>query len=373
MNRGRAAATVGIAAVAGLLAAAWAIGLVSVERHVGFFAPAWDAEGRQVYFLQRETWGAVWGPGWEFFSPPASSYAFGDRLSLRRFDPASGRLEVLEVFDGSPVRGRVTKHYRGRIFNVLSARVVPGDEGVEFVAEMDVPRIPTSEHWTLRGTWSPDLFSGAQWTSAWGGAAATPDAVLANGVELMVVPGSESFPCAVVAVEADGRYRVLLSNGAFDALHPDGLSAQWIAERSQRPRIERARELQRATDELTQQYRAQGSNEGEAILRAYDTLEERGYLPRSPRLVAEAVPALPPGVPVFEIPDEYFRVGLFQDVAAAIAAPGAEVKTNTGTYLKYNDDDTGLRLKAWREAGHDRFAVRSEGRLYLLEVRPGRE
>ena len=72
---------------------------------------------------------------------------------------------------------------------------------------------------------------------------------------------------------------------------------------------------------------------------------------------------------VFDIPNEYFRVGLFQDIAAAIAAPGQQVKTSTGTYLKYYDDDVGLRLKAWRNAGNDRFAVRTEDALYLLEVR----
>jgi hypothetical protein len=45
------------------------------------------------------------------------------------------------------------------------------------------------------------------------------------------------------------------------------------------------------------------------------------------------------------------------------------VKTGTGTYLKYYDDETGPRLKAWRAAGNERFAVRTGGRVYLLEVR----
>jgi hypothetical protein len=45
------------------------------------------------------------------------------------------------------------------------------------------------------------------------------------------------------------------------------------------------------------------------------------------------------------------------------------VKTGTGTYLKYYDDETGPRLKAWRADGNERFAVRTAGQVYLLEVR----
>ena len=45
------------------------------------------------------------------------------------------------------------------------------------------------------------------------------------------------------------------------------------------------------------------------------------------------------------------------------------MRTGTGTYLKYYDDELGLRLKAWRNDGNDRFAVRTAGALYLLEVR----
>ena len=48
-------------------------GLYAFERYRGFFAPVWSADGRQVYYLERKTAGFVWGPGWEFFTPPAST------------------------------------------------------------------------------------------------------------------------------------------------------------------------------------------------------------------------------------------------------------------------------------------------------------
>ena len=110
-------------------------------------------------------------------------------------------------------------------------------------------------------------------------------------------------------------------------------------------------------------------NEGQARLRANDALEEQGFRPRSPRLVATVLSEAPDDLRVFDIPAERFRVGLFSDIAKAIAKPGQEVKTGTGTYLKYHDDTTGPLLKSWRRAGNDRFAVRTGDRLYLLEIR----
>jgi hypothetical protein len=356
-------------AVVAVFALAQLIGIFAMERHEGFFAPVWSADGQQVYYIERNTRGLVWGLGWEMFTPPASAYVFSDRLTLRRLDIASGKTEVLERFDGSPVTGRVTKHYRGRIFNFMSARIGPTDAGVEFLVRMNVPRVPRSETWALAGTWTANQPSKAQWTGKHAGNTAAPDAVLTNGIELITVRGRESFPAAVLAIEADGSYRVLIKNGKFARLYRDGVPPRHIADRSNRTRIERSRELTRVRTDLVDKHKAQGLNDGEAILRANDDMEELGYRPKSPRILATPLEELPPDVRVFEIPNEYFRVGLFQDIAAAIAAPDSEVKTSTGTYLKYYDDEVGLRLKEWRNAGNDRFAVRTGGALYLLEVR----
>jgi hypothetical protein len=356
-------------AVVAVLAFAQLIGIFTIERHQGFFVPVWSGDGQQVYFIQRDTRGLIWGFGWEFLTAPASAYVFSDRLSLRRLDSASGESEILERFDGSPVAGRVTKHYRGSIFNAMSARVAPNGQSAEFLVRMNVPRVPSSEPWALAGAWRPGRPSNAQWDSKWAGNTAVPDAVLTRGIEVITVRGREAFPAANLAVEADGSYRVLLKNGDFERLYRDGVPPKHIAERSNRERIERLREFRRVQAELVAKHKAQGLNDAAATLRAYDDMEELGYLPKSPRLVATALSEPSPGVRVFDIPNEYFRVGLFQDIAAAIAAPGQQVKTSTGTYLKYYDDDVGLRLKAWRNAGNDRFAVRTEDALYLLEVR----
>lgn len=344
-------------------------GLLALERYQGVFAPVWDQDGRHVYLFERTTTGVVVGPGWESFTPPARVYVLADRLVLLRLDSVTGETEALERFDGSPVVGRTTRHYRGRIFNSLSARIGPTDGGVEFVAALNVPRVPTSETWALTGTWRPAARSNAKWTETSRGNTAAPDEVLHHGVELMTAPGREAFPAAVLAVEAGGSHRVLVQNDDFAGLYPNGVPAPLIAERSSRARIERLREFVRVQSDLTARYQAEGLNEGAATLRAYDAMEELGYLPKSPRLVATPLDAPPAEVRVFDIPPEYFRVGLFQDIAEAIAAPGRQAKTSTGTYLKYYDDELGPDLKAWREAGNDRFAVRTGGTLYLLEVR----
>jgi hypothetical protein len=142
-----------------------------------------------------------------------------------------------------------------------------------------------------------------------------------------------------------------------------------IAEVSQRAEIERIRTLNRKRRELIAKHRAAGSNEGEAMLQASEDLEAMGLVARRPRIVAVPVKVAPDGVRVFDIPDIYLDVGLFKDIAEAIALPGTPVRTGTGTYLKYNDDDIGLRLKAWRHDGNDRFVVTTRGKMFLLEVR----
>jgi len=160
-----AAVFLATAAVAG----AFAIGLLGWERYTGFFAPVWDPDGRHVYFLERETRGFVWGAGWSGFSPPANAYVYADSLTLQRLDSETRRIDSLERFEGSPTQGRTTENYRGYIFNHVSARLIPVDGGVEVLAEMSIPRVPTSEQWALKGTWAPAAPCNAQWTEGYGG------------------------------------------------------------------------------------------------------------------------------------------------------------------------------------------------------------
>lgn len=358
----------GATLLGGGLVAAQVFGLATIESHRGYFAPVWDTDGQRVYFLQRDTFGITWGAGWEHFTGPANAYVISDRFSLRRLDPANGKTETLQDWSGGPLQGRITKHYRNRIFNAVSARVEPRSDGVQFTVRMSVYRIPRSTQWALKGDWIAGRQSDARWAEQWAGSLAAPDQVLVNGVELTTARGRAAFPAAILAIDAAGAVRVLAKNDDFDGLYPDGVPPKMLAERSRRTRIERMRALNKVQNELLTRYRAEGMTETDARLKTHDDMEERGFFPKTPRLTAARVETAPEGVRVFDIPRDYFRFGMFKDIAAAIAAPGTKVKTGTGSYLKYGDDDLGPRLKAWRRAGNDSFAVRSGGAVYLLKI-----
>lgn len=343
------------------------LGLFSFEHHCGFFAPVWDAEGEYVYFVERETRGRAWGMGWEFFSPPAHARIARDELRLKRLHVASGDAETLIELPNSPLEGKTLRNYRGRIFSILSALVEVDESRVTYQARLSIPRTPTSQVWSLEGTW-PQQAGEPEWRDDQALHFGPSEEVLRYGRELIVLPGPESFPCAIILVEPDRSHDVLVQTSEFDRWYPDGVPVNLVFERSRREDIERLRTLRRTKTELVKRFMAEGMNEGTALLRANDELEELGLLPKTPKMLATAIDTAPPDLRVFDIPQQRFDVGLFQDIAAAIGALGEEVDTSTGTYLKYAEDETGVELREWRNDGNDRFVVRTEGRLYLMEI-----
>lgn len=352
-----------------LTAGAYALGIASYERYSGYFAPVWDESGKAVLYIQRDTSGFIWGMGWEHFSPPAFSYPTSDEFSLRRVNVENGEVEILQTWPVSPLSNRVTKHYRGRIFNTVSARIEPDRGAAEFIVSLQIPKVPRSDIWTLQGTWRADAPAMTSWQQKGHRAGGSSEQALRDGVEVIWVRGRESFPAAIVTIAGDGKRRMILHNDDFDDLYPDGIPQKHIDERSRRASIDRVRTFKKTQAELIAKHMAAGLREAEASLKASEDMEELGLLPKRPRLVAELVDAIPGDLKVFDIPQDYFVAGLFSDIAAAIAEPGKLVDTNTGGYLKYYDDDVGIRLKAWREAGNDRFAVRTGGNIYVMEIR----
>ncbi|NND48988.1 MAG: hypothetical protein HKN60_01915 [Rhizobiales bacterium] len=370
MSRGLKIALTGAAVLglAALVVMSRLLGLWSVERHSGFFAPVWDDRGG-IYFIQRDTFGVTWGMGWEHFSPPASVYVISDEFSLRLLPKGSAAADVLQTWDSSPLVGRVTKHYRRRIFNTIGAKVEPRIDGVKFAVRMSIPRVPRSESWSLTGEWSQGKPSDAVWGEKWADGMGVADEVLRDGVELIAVAGPEAFPAGVLAVRADGSYDVLRKTARFDGYYPVGVPPLRLEQQSRRKLIERGRTFRKTHAELVAKYTAQGMREGAASLKAYDDMEELGLLNKSPRLVAWRRDGGGDNLPVFDIPPDYFKVGLFTDIAEAIKMPGQEVKTGTGDYLKYYDDDVGARLKKWRGKGNREFIVTTGGERYHMEVR----
>jgi len=347
------------------LVAAVAAGIVTFERHHGFFGPAWSPDGRTVYCIERSTAGFTWGPGWEFFTPPASAWVWSDALDLSAIDVADGRKRVLERIRGGPVQGRVTRNYRSRIFGIVHAHIDATGDSVRFVVTMNLPRVPASDPWHLRGTWPRGPGPVPAWRNEWAHGGGTSAPVLVDDRELLVADGPAAYPAAILAVGPDRGYSVVAQTAGFVRRTPGELS-RWIAEHSRRDAITRQRELDRVRGELERGFRDRGASETEAALAAHDRLQELGHLPRDPVLVARSVEDSS-GEPVFEIPAAYFAAGLFRDIAAAVAAPGESVETGTGDYLKYSGDDVGPRLREHR-GKHSTFVVRVDGGLYRLEV-----
>ena len=266
-----------VLAIGGLFvvaAACYALGIVSYQTHTGYFAPVWDDAAKGIYFVQRDTTGIVWGAGWEHFTPPAYSFVRSDDFSLRRIDTETAKIESLQTWADSPVTGRTTRNYRGRIFNTVSARVEPAPDGVDFVIRLSIPKVPTSETWTLAGKWKPASPALARWSRQWHSITGLSGNVLKGGREVIAVRGRESFPAALITVKADNTYRVILKNEAFDDLYPNGVPSNKLTEWSRRADIERVRTLKSARDRLMVKHRAAGLNETEAALKTIDDLEE---------------------------------------------------------------------------------------------------
>ena len=344
-------------------------GLVAFERYRGFFAPVWGPSLDTVYFIERNTAGFVIGPGWEFFTPPATSFVLNDTISLHRLDLASGRTTLLERWNETPVLRRATEQYRSRIFNVMSASIALEGEGVAYGIEMDIPRVPSAEINRLIGHWPRPDAARPEWTRAWAAIPGFSEDMLRDGVELITVPGEEGFGAAILAVGSGGDHRVLVHNERFQALFPDGVPQGLIRERSRRESIERSRAVRSTSANLVGRFIRQGLSEAAAQLAASERMEQLGYYPRRTRLLATRIDEAEPGEPVFAIVPEEFHVGLFPDIAQAIAVPGPPVEKHMGQYIEHDDFDTSRRLNAWLDHGRESFVVSRDGRLYRLALK----
>jgi len=111
--------------------------------------------------------------------------------------------------------------------------------------------------------------------------------------------------------------------------------------------------------------RAEGLNEGAAMLKAGKEMERLGYYPKSPTIVAHREAC---GTPVFRISDEEFRVGLFQDIERAIQHPDEEVDKG-GEYVLHQQYDTSRQVNAFlSEHRNAVFFVEGHGGCWRLTV-----
>jgi hypothetical protein len=364
------------AALAALGAASW-LRLLTWESHTGYFGPAFSTDGRFVYAVVRETAGFTWGVGWEHFTPPAHAYALSDQISLVRVEVGSGKLETLESWSATPVRQRVISEYRGRVFNTMHASVRPDAAGtVRYEVEMAIPMVPSSEVHRLAGSWSTDEAARrrGEWQHGGYTGSGTSEPVVVGNSEVFALSGPEFFPCAVVLLDHRTlTARVLVKRPACVERYPDGPPVKALLEISRKKDIDRAAELERARTELIAKYRKHGASEIEALLRTNRDLEDAGYLPKSPRLVAQKVGtadiAAFPALPLFDIAEAEMASGIFPDIEKALAAPGTEIDKSMGKYIVHNDYANSRQLNAHLAGGAREFLVRFRGENYRIELR----
>lgn len=373
---GRIALITGAALVLLVLAAAaagvWLIGLVTWERHTGYFAPAFSPDAQSVFAIVRETEGVTWGFGWEHFTPPAYAYALTDHVSLVKLDVASGRVETLERWTSTPIARRVVREYRSRVFNWMSARVRPQADGtVQYAVHFSIPKVPSSEMHLLSGVWAPPPAprQSAEWRAG-SHVPGTSEPILAGAIELFAVQGREAFPCGIVLLDhGTMTTRALTWTEACQGRYPGGPPQNALLELSQKAQLDRVAEMTRVRDARVAKYRAEGLSEGDAMLRASRDLEDLGHLPRSPRVVAHRLDGPPPSdLPVFDVEEPEMASGIFPDIERAIAKPGAEIN-RSGRYLIHRDYTTSARLNTHLDGGGREFVVRFRGGTYRIEIR----
>lgn len=365
-----------VAAVIAVAGGAWWLRLVTWETHAGFFGPAFSHDGKHVYAVTRETRGLTWGLGWEHFTPPAYAYAVSDRFSLVRIEVASGSSELLESWTSTPVARRIIREYRGRVFNTVHAMVRPESDGtVRYQVEMAIPVVPLSEVHRIAGVWADA--SGKRERGEWarqGYARGGPsEPVLSGQVEVFTLSGPEFFPSAIVLLDhRTMNTRVIAKDSAYAERYPGGPQLEELLSVSRKKDIDRVAEVRRVRDEHVARYRAQGSSDIEALLKTNRDLEDLGYLPKSPRIVATRLAATAVStLPVFEIAEAEMASGVFPDVEKAIATPGAEIDKSMGRYIIHRDFANSERLNAHFAGGGRDFVVRFRGETYRIEVRPG--
>ncbi len=350
-----------------------AIGIVTVERHEGYFGPALSPDGRSVWFFQRNASGLAVGMGWEHFSPPARVFLRRDELTLRRYDLQSGRVETLLHWPSTPLVGEKLHHYRGRILGLLGSRIrVQGEEQLDYAARMTILRQPTSQSWSISGTWTGPDSSKPAWTETDTSLAGLSDPVVVGPLEVMAVRGEEGFPAAILLLDHDRRRaEVLIRNAVYSRLYPEGPQFESLLELSRKEEMDRLNEMRQTHQNLVAAFREKGLNEGAALLAAGREMARLGWWPTPPAVTAREVSAFPTGLRVFTIDPEELRVGLFPDLEQAMAHQGEPV-SRSGRYVRHRDFSTSEELNAFLATEPEGFGLQVGDRKWHMVLTPGR-
>jgi hypothetical protein len=350
------------------------------DRFTGYFAPVFSADGRHITYVLRETEGRSWGLGRENFTPPAHARALKDRFSLHRHAISSGRDEVLKTWPDTPLVGKGIRTYRGRLYTLPHVHLRFHDDGpLEYEIAVTVPSRPAGATGRVYRRWDPEkeVFAGSEeWRPEPYEFKGYLEDKLRGDLEVVTLPGPESFPSAVVIIDhRQETFRVLLASPEFGKTYPDGVPARIVFEGSDREEIERLRSLRTAYADALERFRGAGLPEGEALLAANREMQRMGFFPKPTTIVARRLDpdwSRSPDVPTFQISEMEIKVGLFRDIAEALAQPGTPVDKSLGKYIRHRDYDTSELINAFIEGGETVFRIRYREETFELVIRrPG--
>jgi hypothetical protein len=369
-----AVAAVAMAAMLALLviAAARLTGVVAVPHESGYFFPVFAPDGQSVFVVRRDVRALVAGFGWEGFTPPARVRVLRDRFDLLNIRLADGSATVVESFPPSALEGRTIEAYHGAIFGDARAHLRWADAShMDYEIAVTSYDVPQARTFVVRKVWNPGAGRFDQ-TGPWRETSATMSGdepqQLHGDLEAIAVHGNEQMPCAIAVLRrGDTSGRAIVETRACREKYPGGFPAAVLAPLSRRADIERFETIRSTYAELIERGRRAGLPEGQAMLDAGEEMSRLGLFPKPTKLVAASVDCAN-AAPIFEIKDEEFRVGLFQDIERAIASPGHEVNKSMGAYISHRDYTTSREINTYLAAGHSSFVVRARGACWDMRI-----
>ena len=348
---------------------AYRLGIIPrIDHTQTFHAPVFGPDGRKVYYLSRNAWGISWGPGIEFFTPPASVLVISDWFLLQSTRLDTGEETTVHSWRVNHAFKPKTQ-YRNYLFGIpecelkWQGRTLQYKIGLDFLA--NDPADLTVNEWTV-GSWNVDstnIIESDNWKSGYHSIDRWTEQILSGPFEII---DYKSLALILYDSGTETRKPLRVSSSFGWELREQVAKAD-LKDYTHRAQLERSRTIRETYAGTVAGLRARGLPEGEAMLQANDEMEKMGYYPKTPRLVAKKLENIQRGIAIFSITSDEFRFGLFQDIEKAIATPGAEVHF-WGNYITHRDFETSRKLNEHLAAGNKTFIIKTEKEMFLISI-----
>lgn len=327
-------------------------------------SPVFGNGGKEIYFLSRTASGISWGPGIEFFTPPAKIVFLRDRFSLMSMDISTNKTRLLYEWE-APHEKSPREQYRNRLFGYPGTELSVKDNKIYFTIGIDIRKDAPNSHvnewlvgyYDINGKhavetkkWEQSNEMPDQW----------PDDILSGDYEVI----NYKNKAILLSEGKTGKLDVMI---AADDFRPEDIGNIQLEEYSHRKDIERVRTLNETNKRLVDQFRKEGLHEGEAMLKAGDELEKMGLYPKTPKITAIVVAKPGEDYAAFPISREEFLYGLFPDIEKAIKDTGVEIRF-WGNYIKHRDFDTSKQINEYLATGNKHFYVITGDKTYLMTI-----